>query len=75
MPPILEHEDSFEILTKHKKAIRQLVNYAAILIPKLMLRYNLGYSTILKILYYEALERAWPTQTRRPRLLNDAQIR
>jgi hypothetical protein len=40
-PPMPEHLPGFEILTKNKEAIRQLVNYAAILIPKLMARYKL----------------------------------
>jgi len=70
-PPMLEHLPGFEILTKHKEAIRQLVNYAAIPIPKLIARYKLGYSTIRRVLNYEALERARPTRTGRPRLLNN----
>lgn len=74
-PPMPEHLPGFEILTKHKEAIRQLVNYAAIPIPKLMARYKLGYSTIRRVLNYEAPERARPTRTRRPRLLNNLQIR
>ena len=51
-PPNPEHLLGFEILTKHKEAIRQLVNLAAILIPKLKAYYRLSYSTILKVLYY-----------------------
>jgi hypothetical protein len=70
-PPMLEHLPGFEILTKHKEAIHQLVNYAAIPIPKLMARYKLSYSTIRRVLNYEALERARPTRTGRPRLLNN----
>ena len=69
-PPNPEHLPGFEILTKHKEAIRQLVNFAAIPIPKLEAYYKLSYLTILKVLYYKAPERARPTRTGRPRILN-----
>jgi hypothetical protein len=74
-PPNPEHLPGFEILTKHKEAIRQLVNFAGIPIPKLEAYYKLGYSSILKVLHYEALERARPSHTGRPRMLNGAQVR
>ena len=72
---MLEHLPGFEILTKHKEAIRQLFNFAAIPIPKLMVRYKLGYTSIRRVLNYEAPERARPTRTGRPRSLNDLQVR
>ena len=72
---MLEHLPGFEILTKHKEAIRQLYNYAAIPIPKLMARYYLTYRTMTQVLNYEAPERARPTRTGRPRLLNALQVR
>ncbi len=34
-PPMPEHLSGFEILTKHKEAIRKLISYAAISIMKL----------------------------------------
>ncbi|RFU26349.1 hypothetical protein B7463_g9989, partial [Scytalidium lignicola] len=74
-PPNPEHLPGFEILTKHKEAIRQLVNFAGIPIPKLEKYYKLSYSTILKVLHYEAPERARPSRTGRPRMLNGPQIR
>jgi hypothetical protein len=69
-----EHLLGFEIATKHKEAIRQLLNFAEIPIPKLMDRYGLEYSTVQQILNYDILERAWPTQTGRLQMLNDLQI-
>jgi hypothetical protein len=74
-PPNPEYLPGFEILTKHKEAIRQLVNFASIPIPKLEAYYKLGYSTILQVLHYEALERARPSRTSRPRILNGPQVR
>ncbi|KAF8859344.1 HET-domain-containing protein [Acephala macrosclerotiorum] len=74
-PPNPEHLPGFEILTKHKEAIRQLVNFASIPIPKLEKYYKLDYSTIRKVLHYEAPERARPSRTGRPRMLNGPQIR
>lgn len=70
-PPMPEYVPGFEILTKHKEAIRQLVNYASIPIPKLAVRYNLSCRSIRRVLNYEVPERARPTRTGRPRLLND----
>ncbi len=48
-----EHLPGFEILTKHKEVIRQLINYAAIPIPKLMAHYKLGIPQSV-VLNYEA---------------------
>ena len=45
-PPIPEYLPGFEILTKHKEAIRQLFSYTAIPIPKLAARYKVSYMTI-----------------------------
>lgn len=57
-PPMEDHLPGFEILTKHKEAIRQLYNFAGIPIPKLMNRYHLGYTSIRRVLGYEAPEHA-----------------
>ena len=73
-PPNPEHLPGFEILTKHKEAIRQLVNFAAIPIPKLEAYYKLSYLTILKVLYYKALEQACLTRTGCLQMLNQAQV-
>ncbi|CZR66730.1 uncharacterized protein PAC_16631 [Phialocephala subalpina] len=74
-PPNPKYLPSFEILTKHKEMIRQLVNFAGVPIPKLEAYYKLGYSPILKVLHYEAPERARPFRTGRPRILNGLQVR
>jgi hypothetical protein len=66
-PPLdFDHQPGFEIPTKHKEAIRQLHGFAGKLVEELMARYQLGKSTINRILSYEYLERARPTRTGRP---------
>lgn len=75
-PPNLDfdHLPGFEIATKHKEAIRQLYWFAKV--PKLQLqaRYNLGESTIRRILMYKTPKRARPTRTGQPQKLTDRQV-
>jgi hypothetical protein len=52
-PLIPDYIPGFEILTKHKEAIRQLVHYASIPIPKLAARYKVSYTTIRRIFNYK----------------------
>ena len=65
-----EHELGYEILTKHKEAIRQLRWLAHWGPSQLAKVYRTGQSTINRILKYGAPERARPTHTGAPRLLN-----
>jgi hypothetical protein len=76
MPPTLnfDHRPGQEIPTKHKEAIRQLYGFAKIPVEVLMTRYELGRSTIEKILRYDAPERTRMTRTGRPSLLTDLQV-
>jgi transposase len=69
-----EHQKGFEILTKHKEAIRQLNGYAKIPIDRLMRRYKLGRTTVKQILAYDKPERARITRTGRPHKLSDQQV-
>jgi hypothetical protein len=55
IPLIPDYIPSFEILTKHKEAIRQLVYYASIPIPKLTVYYKVNYTTIRRIFNYKIL--------------------
>jgi transposase len=74
-PPLdFIHEKGFEIPTKHKEAIRQLHRFAKISVPALQIRYDLGESTIRRILEYDIPERARPTRTGRPQLLTDRRV-
>ena len=52
-----EHLPGFEVPTKHKEAIRQLYGFAKIPVERLMARYKLPKSTILKIIAYDKPER------------------
>jgi hypothetical protein len=51
------HLPGFEVPTKHKEAIRQLYGFAKIPVERLMIRYKLPKSTILKIIAYDKPER------------------
>jgi hypothetical protein len=68
--PMPDHQLGYEILTKHKEAIRQLrflANWGPSQLAKV---YRTGRSTINRILKYDIPERIQPTRTGRPRLLN-----
>jgi transposase len=74
-PPLdFDHQPGFEIPTKHKETIRQLHGFAGKLVEELIARYQLGKSTINRILSYERPERARPSQTGRPRQLINARV-
>ena len=73
-PPMTPRSPGREIRTKHKEAIRQLYKQAKFPVKKLINVYKLGKSTIIKILSYDAPERARPTRTGRPKILSDAQV-
>ena len=71
-----EHILGFEIATKHKEAMRQLHKFAKIGLLQLEGYYELGESTVRRILQYDYPERARPTRTGRPReSLNDQEVR
>jgi transposase len=73
-PPMLNHVPSEEILTKDKEAIRQLYKQAKFMPSHLSVLYNVGESTINRILRYDQITRARPTCTGRPHLLNNVQV-
>jgi hypothetical protein len=66
-----DHELGAQIPTKHKEAIRQLYGFAKTPVDGLIKQYHLGKSTIIKILTYDAPERARITRTGRPSHLTD----
>jgi hypothetical protein len=72
--PMPDHQLNYEILTKHKEAIRQLCFLAKWGPSQLAHTYRTGRSTINRILEYDAPERARLTRTGRPRLLNQQQV-
>jgi hypothetical protein len=72
--PMPDHQLNYKILTKHKEAIRELHFLAKWGPSQLAHTYRTGRSTINRILKYDAPERARPTQTGRPRLLNQQQV-
>jgi hypothetical protein len=75
-PPMPEHLPGYEILTKHKEAIRQLHKYAKISVLQLSGYYSLTRDTITRILAYDYPEHARPTRTSRPRKsLNEQEVR
>ena len=65
-PPMSARKPGEEIRTKHKEAIRQLYKFAKIGLQPIEGYYNLGDSTIRKILSYDIPERARPARTSRP---------
>jgi transposase len=75
-PPIYDwdHEKGCEIPTKHKEAIRELAGFGGKSVEQLAKRYELGESTIRRVLNYEAPERARPTRTGRKQLLTDKRL-
>jgi hypothetical protein len=71
-----EHLLGFEIATKHKEAMRQLHKFAKIGLQQLVRYYELGESTVQRILQYDYPERVRPTRTGQPReSLNDQEVR
>jgi len=71
---MLDHVPGEEILTKDKEARRQLYKQAKFMPSYLAVLYNVGESTINRVLRYDQITRARPTCTSRPRLLNDMQV-
>ncbi|RFU27462.1 hypothetical protein B7463_g8873, partial [Scytalidium lignicola] len=72
--PMPEHELGYEILTKHKEAIRQLrflANWGPSQLAKV---YRIGRSTVNRILKYGAPERIRPTRIGKPRLLTQQAV-
>ena len=74
-PPLqFDHQPGEEIPTKHKEAIRQLYGFAKIPISRLQQRYSLSYTTICRVLNYDAPERARAGRTGAPQKLTDQQL-
>src|SRR6185437_4308903 len=74
-PPFkFDHKKGYEIPTKDKEAIRQLYWFGKV--PKKMLegRYNLGESTIRRILTYDKPERARPGRVGPAMILTDVKM-
>ena len=57
-PPMPEHVPGEEILTKHKEAICQLYKQAKFMPSHLAVLYNVGESSIYRVLNYNQPERA-----------------
>jgi hypothetical protein len=75
-PPNLDfnHQKGYEIPTKHKEAIRQLHGFAKMSIGVLTSRYELGESTIRRILDYDKPERARAGRTGPIQKLSDQRV-
>jgi hypothetical protein len=73
-PPMLNHLPGEEIHTEDKQAIRQLYKQAHFMPLHLATLYNVGKSTINRVLRYDQTTRNRPNRTGRPHLLNDAQV-
>jgi hypothetical protein len=73
-PPMLNHLPGEEIHTEDKQAIRQLYKQAHFMPLHLAVLYNVGKSTINRVLRYDQTTRNRPNRTGRPHLLNDAQV-
>jgi hypothetical protein len=75
-PPMSPRLPGEEIKTKHKEGIRQLYRAAKWGLQQLEGYYDLGESTVRKILSYDVPERVRPTRTGRPReSLNAQEVR
>ncbi len=73
-PPILNHLPGEEIHMEDKQAIRQLYKQARFMPLHLVTLYNVGKSTINRVLHYDQITRNRLTRINRPHLLNDAQV-
>ena len=74
-PPLdFNHLPGEEIPTKHKEAIRQLYGFAKVPVERLIERYELGKSTINRVLAYDKLERARDGRKGRPTILSDSRV-
>ena len=73
-PIMSPREPGFEIKTKHKEAIRQLYKQPHLGPETLATRYDLGVSTINRILRYDQPERTRPIRTGPAFKLNDQQV-
>jgi hypothetical protein len=73
-PLMRDHVPGKEILTKHKEAIRQLYKQAKFMPAHLVVLYNIGESTINRVLRYDQITRIRPTRASRPYLLSDVQV-
>jgi hypothetical protein len=74
-PPLdFDHNKGDEIETKHKEAIRQLVWFGKIPRTRIQTRYNLGESTIRRILTYDHPKRVRPNRTGPAFKLSDAKV-
>jgi hypothetical protein len=71
-PPMLNHLLDKEIYIGDKEAIRQLYKQARFMPLYLSTLYNVGESTINRVLRYDQTTRNRPTRTGKPHLLNDA---
>lgn len=72
-PPMSPRLPGTEIKTKHKEAMRQLNKVAKMGSGPLQGYYDLGESTVRKILQYDSPERARPTRVGKPRKVLDHQ--
>ncbi len=74
-PPLdFDHHKGDEIPTKHKEVIRQLHWFAKVPVCQLATRYDLGESTIRRVLQYNKPERARPGRVGPKQKLTDAKM-
>ena len=73
-PPMPEYVPGEEILTKYKEAIRQLYIRAKFMPAYLAVLYNVGVSTINRVLRYDTPKRLRPNRTSLAYKLNDAYV-
>jgi hypothetical protein len=74
-PPLqFDHQNGYEIETKHKEAIRQLHWRAKVPVRDLADKYGLGQREIYRILAYPAPDRARPGRKGCPQKLSDRQV-
>ena len=57
-PPMRDHVPGEEILTEHKEAIRQLYKQAKFMPSHLAILYDVGESTINRVLRYDQITRS-----------------
>ena len=74
-PPLdFDHHKGDKIPTKHKEAIRQLHWFAKVPVCQLATRYDLGESTICRVLQYDKPERTRPGRVGPKQKLTDAKM-
>jgi transposase len=74
LPLDFDHQPGFDILTKHKNAIRELYGFGEKSTAQITERYKLSKTTIYQILDYKHPERVRHTRTGRPKEPSDQRV-